>query len=137
MKQRFGVFATLVFAGTLVCPESVQGQSEVIAASGLTITVLVYKWARVSPATLEKGEALAAEIFDEGRDVRRDIAEERNVRAANQQGTDDTQPQQSQTQIGQCTNPRLHVLNCIHEHFPIIAIAEFLRGGPLFAPQIY
>ena len=65
MKQRFGVFATLVFAGTFVSPESIQGQSEVIAAGSPTITVQVYKWARVSPAALEKGQAVAGEIFKE------------------------------------------------------------------------
>ncbi len=65
MKQRFGVFATLVFAGTFVSPEPVQGQSGVIAASGPIVTVQVYKWARVSPATLEKGQAVAGEIFKE------------------------------------------------------------------------
>ena len=65
MKQRFGVFATLVFAGTFVSPKSVQGQSEAISASGPTITVQVYKWASISPATLEKGQAVAGEIFKE------------------------------------------------------------------------
>ena len=65
MKQRFGVFATLVFAGAFVSPEKVQGQSGVIAASGLTITVQVLQMGQVSPATLEKGQAVAGEIFKE------------------------------------------------------------------------
>jgi len=65
MKQRLGVLATLLFAVTLVSSESVQGQSEAIAASGLTITVQVYNLAKVSFATLQKGRAVAGEIFKE------------------------------------------------------------------------
>jgi hypothetical protein len=65
MKQRFGVFATLVLAVTLVSSESVQGQSEVIAASGPTITVQVYNLAKVSFASLQKGRAVAGETFKE------------------------------------------------------------------------
>ena len=59
MKQRFGVFATLVFAGTFVSPESVQGQPEVDLASGLTLSVQIYNWAKVSRATLQKGQGVA------------------------------------------------------------------------------
>jgi len=63
MKQRFGVFATFVFAGTLVSPGTVQGQSEVAPVNGLTISVQIYNWAKVSPATLQKGQAVAGQIL--------------------------------------------------------------------------
>jgi len=65
MQQRFGVFATLVFAGVFVSPETVQGQSEVDLANGLTLTIEVDNWAKVSPATLQKGQAVAGQIFAE------------------------------------------------------------------------
>jgi len=65
MKQRFGVFATLVFAGTFVSPESVQGQPEVDPASDLTLSVQIYNWAKVSRATLQKGQGVAGEVFKE------------------------------------------------------------------------
>ena len=65
MKQRFGVFATLVFAGAFVSAETVQGQSEVHLANGLTLSVQIYNWAKVSRATLQKGQAVAGEIFKE------------------------------------------------------------------------
>ncbi len=63
MKQRFGVFATLVLAGAFVSPETVQGQSEVNSANGLTLSVQIYNWAKVSRATLQKGQAVAGAIF--------------------------------------------------------------------------
>ena len=63
MKQRFGVFATLVLAGAFVSPEKVQGQSEV--ANSLALTVEVDNWANVSAATLQKGQAVAAQILAE------------------------------------------------------------------------
>jgi len=65
MKQRFGVFATLVFAGTLVSPETVQGQSEVDSTNALTLTIEIDNWAKVSPATLQKGQAVAGQILAE------------------------------------------------------------------------
>lgn len=65
MKQRFGVFATLVFAGLFVSPETVQAQSEVESANGLTLSVQIYNWAKVSRTTLQKGQAVAGEIFKE------------------------------------------------------------------------
>jgi hypothetical protein len=65
MKQRFGVFATLVFAGTFVSPESVQGQPDVGSASGLTLTVEVDNFANVSPTTLRRGQAITGQILAE------------------------------------------------------------------------
>ena len=53
MKQRFGVFATLVFAGAFVSAEKVLAQSEVDATNGLTLTVELDNWANVAPATLQ------------------------------------------------------------------------------------
>jgi hypothetical protein len=65
MKQRFGVFATLVFAGAFVSPETLQGQSDFDSANGLTLLVQIYNWAKVSRTTLQKGQAVAGEIFKE------------------------------------------------------------------------
>lgn len=63
MMQRFGVCATLVLTGVLVFPEIVRAQSEAEATNGLTLSVQIYNWAKVSPATLQKGQALAGQIF--------------------------------------------------------------------------
>jgi hypothetical protein len=63
MKQRFGVFAALLFAGTFVSPEKVQGQPAVDSADGPTISVQIYNWAKVSRTTLQKGQAVVGGIF--------------------------------------------------------------------------
>lgn len=42
-----------------------QGQSEVDSANGLTLSVQIYNWAKVSRTTLQKGQAVAGEIFKE------------------------------------------------------------------------
>jgi hypothetical protein len=64
MKQRFGVFA-LVFSGVLISSEGLLGQSEIDLANGLTLTVEVYNWANVTPATLQKAQGVAGEILAE------------------------------------------------------------------------
>ena len=46
-------------------------------------------------------QALAAKVFDEGDDIGRDIAEERNVRAADQQRAYDTEGEQHQAECGE------------------------------------
>jgi hypothetical protein len=66
MKQRSGVCATLVLTGVLAFPEIVPAQSEAEATNALTpltLSVQIYNWAKVSPATLQKGQALAGQIF--------------------------------------------------------------------------
>jgi len=65
MKQRFGVFATLVFAGMFVSPDSVKGQPDVDIGGGLTLTIEVGNWARVSRETLQKGQNVAGQILAE------------------------------------------------------------------------
>ena len=64
MKQRFGVFATFVLTGILALPTTLQAQLEG-QAGGLRLSVQVYNWAKVSPATLQKGRAVAGQIFEE------------------------------------------------------------------------
>jgi hypothetical protein len=63
MKQRIGVFATLVFSGAFGSPQRVQGQPAVDLARGPTISVQIYNWAKVSRTTLQKGQAVAEEVF--------------------------------------------------------------------------
>jgi hypothetical protein len=63
MKQRFGVFATLVLAGAFGSRQTVQGQPTVDLAYVPTISVQIYNWAKVSRTTLQKGQAVAGEIF--------------------------------------------------------------------------
>ena len=65
MKQRFGVLATCVFAGGLISPQTVQGQSEANSANAFSLSVQIYSWAKVSRVTLQKGQAVAGEIFKE------------------------------------------------------------------------
>ena len=66
MKQRFGVFATLVFGVSLVSPEPVRADQASRSQRVVRhITVKVYNSAKVSPAALEKGQAVAGEIFKE------------------------------------------------------------------------
>ena len=65
MKQRFGVFATLVFAGAFLSAEKVLAQSEIASTNGLTLTVEVDNWANISPATLQKGQEVASQILAE------------------------------------------------------------------------
>jgi len=65
MKQRFGVYAALVLAGAIVFAEAVWCQSEGDSANGLPLSVQVHNWAKVSRTTLQKGQALAGEIFRE------------------------------------------------------------------------
>ena len=50
MKQRLGVFATLVFAGAFVSVEKVLAQSELDSTNGLTLTIEVDNWANISPS---------------------------------------------------------------------------------------
>jgi hypothetical protein len=65
MKQRFAVLATCVFAATLISPETVQGQSEANSANAFSLSVQIYNWGKVSRVTLQKGQAVAGEIFKE------------------------------------------------------------------------
>ena len=65
MKQRFGVFATLVLAASIVSPQTVQAQPAVDLAHGPIISVQIYNWAKVPRGILQKGQAVAAEIFRE------------------------------------------------------------------------
>lgn len=65
MKQRFGVSATLVFGVVLVSPLAIRARALADSTEGLTITVKVLNLAKVSRSTLEKGQAVASEIFRE------------------------------------------------------------------------
>jgi hypothetical protein len=65
MKQRFAVLATCVFAGTLISPERVQGQSKANSANAFRLSVQIYNWAKIPRVTLQKGQAVAGEIFKE------------------------------------------------------------------------
>ncbi len=65
MKQRCSVSATFVFGMALVFPGAALARSVTDSGENLTITVQVYNWAKVSPATLEKGQTVASEIFRE------------------------------------------------------------------------
>jgi hypothetical protein len=65
MKQRFGVFAMLVLAGAFGSRQTVQGQPAADLAYVPTISVQIYNWAKVSRTTLQKGQAVAGEIFKE------------------------------------------------------------------------
>ena len=46
-------------------PGTVQAQTAADSANGLTITVQVYNWAKVPPATVQKGQAFAGDVFKE------------------------------------------------------------------------
>jgi hypothetical protein len=65
MKQRFGVSATLVFGGVLAFPVLNPACALADSTEGPTITVKVLNLAKVSRSTLEKGQAVASEIFSE------------------------------------------------------------------------
>ena len=65
MKQRFGVSATVVFAVVLVSPPAIRARALADSTEGLSITVKVLNLAKVSRSTLEKGQAVAGEIFRE------------------------------------------------------------------------
>ena len=66
MKQRLGVFATLVFfSAVLISPEGLLGQSEIDLANGLALTVQVYNWANVTPAALQRAQGVAGEVLAE------------------------------------------------------------------------
>ena len=66
MKQRFGVSATLVFGAVLACPLTMRARALPDSTEeGLTITVKVLNFAKVPRSTLEKGQAVASEIFRE------------------------------------------------------------------------
>lgn len=65
MKQRRGVSATFIIGVALGFPGTVLACSVADSPEDLTITVQVYNWAKVSRATLEKGQTVASEIFSE------------------------------------------------------------------------
>ena len=65
MKQRFGVFATLVFGVVLGFPVAIWAGRLVDSTEGLTITVKVLNSAKVPSVILQKGQAVAGEIFRE------------------------------------------------------------------------
>jgi len=65
MKQRFGVFATLVFGVVLIFPGALEALSASNPREDLTMIVRVYNWARVSATDLEKGQAVVSKIFRE------------------------------------------------------------------------
>ena len=54
MKQRFGVFATLVFAVAFVPPETVSGQSDVDSGNGLALSIQIYNWAKAPHDSSER-----------------------------------------------------------------------------------
>ena len=65
MKQRFGVFATLVFGVVLGFRLAIRAGRLADSTEGLTITVRVLNLAKVPRSTLEKGQAVTSEIFRE------------------------------------------------------------------------
>ena len=65
MKQRFGVFASLFFGVVLGFPLAVRAGRLADSTEGLTITVRVLNLAKVPRSTLERGQAVASEIFRE------------------------------------------------------------------------